>query len=143
MDGLLIPLDGLPGGLLRTPTQRMEQSTNMVHVITDTETLRDQKRDARAGPQVVGESGRLRPAQQRAFQSAGQGWGQFWGTPAGGPRRDRRAPFLSVGRFPSPHAAPIHTDHPRYFHGGDDLEPTIRRLANAAAQVPLEFRLGA
>ena len=81
----------------------------------------------------------IRPPALRATTrppSDGSGTGTIWVD-----ARTRAAPrspgaLLSVGRFPPPHAAPIDTDHPRYFHGG----MTLSQQFDSSQTPSLEFR---
>lgn len=60
-DGVLVPLDGPPDRLLRSPTQVLEEPADVTLVIADAELPLDDLGDAGAGPDLAAEPVRLRP----------------------------------------------------------------------------------
>ena len=110
-DFALVPFHGAALGLLRAPTQRMQQATDMIDVVTDAKTILDQPDYARARPKVGGEAGGLGAPQQIFLQTESGLLIQSTGAAGYGARLQAVVALLPECGVPSAHAPTIASDH--------------------------------
>ena len=139
-DGGLVAFDGVACRQLRTPAQLMQQPPDMIDVIVHAKASLHDLGHARTSPQIGVKAGRLRAFKQQRFEPA-----LVLSCQLGGTSRRRLGPHSSLaassrGRLPAPHAAPIHTDAPRYFRGQQSLFEQRQRAQAPALQFLLGFR---
>ncbi len=103
-----VALDGFARGLSWSPVHGVQQPTNVIDMIAHAEAAFDVLGDARTGPQVGGESRRLRPAQQLLFQLLALAQRQFRWSSAGRNGLQSGLACGALGALPATHAARIH-----------------------------------
>jgi len=80
LDLLLVPLNGLSLWLLWTPTQRMKQASDVIHMISDTETRLNQFSDSGACPKICLKTSRFCSLKKSFFQVFFGLFIKFWRT---------------------------------------------------------------
>jgi hypothetical protein len=87
----------------------------MIGVIVHMETASNPLRHARTGPQLGFKTGGLRAAKQIFFQSASIPGAQSLRAPGSRASSQSASSPAAHRRFPTPHAAPVHTYPAGYF----------------------------
>ena len=116
-DGLFVALHGASFRALGAPSEQTQEAADMGTVIGHAKPLAHDLGDARTCPKVGRKTGRLGPFQQDALQTPASCGTQLQWTARS--RLGAKAAFSAppIGRLPSPHAATVHPDTLRHFHG--------------------------
>ena len=109
-NSVFVPLDGFARGLLRAPVHGVQQPTYVIDVIAHAEAALDVLGHAGTGPQIGGESRRLRPAQQLLFQLLALARRQFRRPSAGRNGAQGGLASGALGALPTAHAAGINLE---------------------------------
>ena len=109
-NSVFVPLDGFACGFLRAPVHGVQQSTNVIHAIAHTEAALDVLGDPRTGPQIGGESRRLRPAQQLLLQLLALLRRQFRRSSAGWNGSESSFASAALGTLPTADAARVNLE---------------------------------
>jgi hypothetical protein len=120
-DLLLVALNGAPCRFLRTPTQVMQQSPDMIDVVVDPEAPFDELGHTRTSPQVGVETRSQRTLDEQRLQTALVPRSELRGSSRRGAGSHSRLAVLARRRLPAPHAAPIHAHAPRNLRGQQSL----------------------
>jgi hypothetical protein len=115
-DLVLIALHGPALGLLGAPSQGVQETTDMVDMVAQPESVLDELSYPGAGPQVGFESGCLGSFEQGFFQSTPGFIVQPPRTTGGRPGLDALAAALPEGGAPTPNAPSVTTDNACDFH---------------------------
>jgi hypothetical protein len=110
-DLVLVAFHGAALGFLGTPSQSMQETTDMVDVVAQPEAVENELSHAGAGPQVGGKPSRLGPFEQSLFQATLVFLIQPRGTAGGGPGFDGLTATFPEGGVPTSYAPSVTTDH--------------------------------